>query len=131
MLTDEAVIEAVAVKEALSILKDPEEANQAADIKRKEAESVKNKPKPIIQNRQTLRVDLTRLDQFMDLVSELVIHRSRLENITMEQNVLDVHEPLEQVERITSELQDVVLQLRMQSFSVAVQRFPLMIRDLS
>lgn len=64
-------------------------------------------------------------------MSELVIHRSRLENITMEQNVLDVHEPLEQVVRITSELQDVVLQLRMQPFSVAVQRFPLMIRDLS
>lgn len=131
MLTDEADIEAVAVEEALSVLKDPEEANKTADSKTKETESVKNKPKPMTQKRQTIRVDLTRLDQFMNLVSELVIHRSRLENITMEQNVLDVHEPLEQVERITSELQDVVLQLRMQPFSVAVQRFPRMIRDLS
>lgn len=126
MLTDEADIESVAVEEALSVLKDPEEENKS-----KEKKATENKPRPVTQKRQTIRVDLTRLDQFMNLVSELVIHRSRLENITMEQNVLDVHEPLEQVERITSELQDVVLQLRMQPFSVAVQRFPRMIRDLS
>ena len=126
MLMDETDIEAVAVEEALSVLKDPEEENKS-----KEKKVTENKPRPVTQKRQTIRVDLTRLDQFMNLVSELVIHRSRLENITMEQNVLDVHEPLEQVERITSELQDVVLQLRMQPFSVAVQRFPRMIRDLS
>lgn len=84
-----------------------------------------------VQQRQTIRVDLNRLDQFMNLVSELVIHRSRLESVTSEFNIPEVVEPLEQVERITSELQDVVLQLRMQPFNVAVQRFPRMIRDLA
>ncbi len=124
MLTEESDIEQVVVEDALAILKDPEEAEKK--------EKKKAAPKKAVsQTRQTIRVDLTRLDQFMNLVSELVIHRSRLENITSEQNVLDVHEPLEQVERITSELQDVVLQLRMQPFNVAVQRFPRMIRDLA
>lgn len=124
MLTEESDIEQVVVEDALAILKDPEEAEKK--------ENKKAAPKKAVsQTRQTIRVDLTRLDQFMNLVSELVIHRSRLENITSEQNVLDVHEPLEQVERITSELQDVVLQLRMQPFNVAVQRFPRMIRDLA
>ena len=126
MLTEESDVEAVVVEEALSILKDPEEEAKSAQEKKQTAPK-----KAITQTRQTIRVDLTRLDQFMNLVSELVIHRSRLETITEEQNVLDVHEPLEQVERITSELQDVVLQLRMQPFNVAVQRFPRMIRDLA
>jgi len=83
------------------------------------------------RKRQTIRVDLKRLDQFMNLVSELVIHRSRLETITSDHQIPEVNDSLEQVERITSQLQDVVLQLRMQPFRVAVQRFPRMIRDLS
>ena len=127
MISEESDVEAVIVEEALSILKNPEEeANKIAKETKKATPT-----KAVAQTRQTIRVDLTRLDQFMNLVSELVIHRSRLETITAEQNVLDVHEPLEQVERITSELQEVVLQLRMQPFNVAVQRFPRMIRDLA
>lgn len=81
--------------------------------------------------RQTIRVDLSRLDHFMNLVSELIIHRSQLEAISRQERMTEINEPLEQVERITSELQEVVLQLRMQPFSVAVQRFPRMIRDLA
>lgn len=91
----------------------------------------KTEHKSLNQSKQTIRVDLNRLDQFMNLVSELVIHRSRLEVISQEHNMHEINESLEQVERITSELQDVVLQLRMQPFSVAVQRFPRMIRDLA
>lgn len=81
--------------------------------------------------RQTIRVDIERLDHFMNLVSELVIHRTRLEDISNQSNLPEVAEPLQQVERITSDLQDVVLQLRMQPFRVAVQRFPRMIRDIA
>lgn len=49
----------------------------------------------------------------------------------MDIEIPEVTESLEQVERITSELQDVILQMRMQPFRVAVQRFPRMIRDLA
>lgn len=81
--------------------------------------------------RQTIRVDIERLDMFMNLVSELVIHRTRLEDISSQHNLPTLADPLNQVERITSELQEVVLQLRMQPFKVAVQRFPRMIRDIA
>src|SRR5699024_7780012 len=43
----------------------------------------------------------------------------------------EINEPLEQVARITSELQDLVLKIRMQPVSVVFSRFPRMIRDLS
>lgn len=133
LVLDVNEIDEVIVKEALEVLKKPEEMNASNDdhsttknkTEKKHAKTSRPKPK------QTIRVDLDRLDQFMNLVSELVIHRSRLEAISSNYQMIEINDPLEQVERITSELQDVVLQLRMQPFSVAVQRFPRMIRDLA
>lgn len=133
LVLDVNEIDAVIVEDAKEVLKEVEEkpeileeASTANHAAKKEVVQ-KNRSQP----NQTIRVDLNRLDQFMNLVSELVIHRSRLESISGEYQISEVNEPLEQVERITSELQDVVLQLRMQPFTVAVQRFPRMIRDLA
>ena len=83
------------------------------------------------QINQSIRVDLNKLDVFMNLVSELVIHRTRLENISNKYKTIELSEPLAQVARITSELQDVVLKIRMQPVNVVFDRFPRMIRDLS
>ncbi|GEK88808.1 two-component system, chemotaxis family, sensor kinase CheA [Alkalibacterium putridalgicola] len=91
-------------------------------------ETAKKKP---VAAKQTIRVDLTRLDQFMNLVSELVIHRTRLEDVSEKNQLAELTEPLTQVGRITTELQELVLQLRMQPFNVVVQRFPRMMRDLT
>lgn len=80
---------------------------------------------------QSIRVDLSRLDRFMNLVSELVIYRTRLEDLSTKYKATEIYEPLENVERITSELQDLVLKIRMQPVNVVLNRFPRMIRDLS
>lgn len=133
LVLDVNEIDAVIVEEATEVLKEDEEKSEELE---EVPETKKDAEKEVIQKnrtqpKQTIRVDLNRLDQFMNLVSELVIHRSRLESISGKHQIFEVNEPLEQVERITSELQDVVLQLRMQPFSVAVQRFPRMIRDLA
>lgn len=80
---------------------------------------------------QSIRVDLSRLDRFMNLVSELVIYRTRLEDLSTKYKATEIYEPLENVERITSELQDLVLKIRMQPVKVVLNRFPRMIRDLS
>lgn len=80
---------------------------------------------------QSIRVDISRLDSFMNLVSELVIYRTRLEDINSRNGTLEIKEPLEQVARITSELQDLVLKIRMQPVNVVLNRFPRMIRDLA
>lgn len=80
---------------------------------------------------QSIRVDLARLDSFMNLVSELVIYRTRLEDLSKQYNTTEINEPLEHVARITSELQDLVLNIRMQPVNIVFNRFPRMIRDLS
>lgn len=83
------------------------------------------------QMNQSIRVELSRLDRFMNLVSELVIYRTRLEDLSTKYKATEIYEPLENVERITSELQDLVLKIRMQPVKVVLNRFPRMIRDLS
>ncbi|GBG94908.1 chemotaxis protein, cheA [Ligilactobacillus salitolerans] len=80
---------------------------------------------------QSIRVDLSRLDRFLNVVSELVVYRNQLEDANSRQNVEEAHESLEQVSRLTSELQDLVLKIRMQQVNVVFSRFPRMVRDLS
>ncbi|MDP4176934.1 MAG: chemotaxis protein CheA [Bacillota bacterium] len=80
---------------------------------------------------QSVRVDLERLDKFMNMVSELVINRTRLEQISMKHKFDDLNETLEQIARTTSDLQDLVMKIRMLSVDVVFNRFPRMVRDLS
>ncbi|MFD3157534.1 chemotaxis protein CheW [Haloimpatiens sp. FM7330] len=80
---------------------------------------------------QSVRVDLERLDKFMNMVSELVIHRTRLEQISQNHKLLELNETLEQIARTTSDLQDLVMKIRMLPLEVVFNRFPRMIRDLS
>lgn len=90
--------------------------------------------KKVVKNdhgNQSIRVELSKLDSFMNLVSELVVYRTRLENLSAQTNGTEIKEPLEQVARITSELQDLVLKIRMQQVSVVMNRFPRVVRDLA
>jgi two-component system chemotaxis sensor kinase CheA len=80
---------------------------------------------------QSVRVDLERLDKFMNMVSELVIHRTRLEQISSSHKIIELNETLEQVARATTDLQDLVMKIRMLPLDVVFNRFPRMIRDLS
>lgn len=80
---------------------------------------------------QSVRVDLQRIDKLMNMVSELVIYRTRLEQIVINDKSQELIETLEQVERTTSDLQDLVMKIRMLPLDVVFNRFPRMIRDLS
>ena len=80
---------------------------------------------------QSVRVDLQRVDRLMNMVSELVIYRTRLEQIVIDNKSQELIETLEQVERTTSDLQDLVMKIRMLPLDAVFNRFPRMIRDLS
>lgn len=113
-----------------------DKSSEKSKEKNKEKSKTKAKSKSTNRNHsnnlnQSIRVDLDRLDSFMNLVSELVIYRTRLEDISNQHNITEINEPLEHVGRITSDLQDLVLKIRMQPVNVVLNRFPRMIRDLS
>jgi two-component system, chemotaxis family, sensor kinase CheA len=100
---------------------------QKADTQKASKDEEKNSKKV----HQSVRVDLERLDKFMNLVGELVIHRTRLEQISSNLKMGELHETLEQVGRITSDLQDLVMKVRMLPVERVFNRFPRMIRDLA
>ena len=103
------------------------------EVKGKEENKNKDKKEAVVHKKahQSVRVELERLDKFMNMVSELVIHRTRLEQISSVHKLNDLNETLEQVARATSELQDLVMKIRMLPLETVFNRFPRMIRDLS
>ena len=80
---------------------------------------------------QSVRVDLERIDKLMNMVSEIVIYRTRLEQIVLNYKSQDLTETLEQIGRTTSDLQDLVMKIRMLPLDTVFNRFPRMIRDIS
>ncbi|WP_244834788.1 chemotaxis protein CheA [Clostridium sp. BJN0001] len=80
---------------------------------------------------QSVRVDLERIDNLMNMVSELVIYRTRLEQIVSDHKSPELSETLEQIGRTTSDLQDLVMKIRMLPLDIVFNRFPRMIRDIS
>ncbi|WP_405076434.1 chemotaxis protein CheW [Ligilactobacillus acidipiscis] len=108
-----------------------EKKSAAPEPKKAKAPAKKSTSRPKNAKNQSIRVDLSRLDTFLNVVSELVVYRNQLEDANSRQNLEEVHESLEQVSRLTSELQDLVLKIRMQQVSVVFSRFPRMVRDLS
>ena len=80
---------------------------------------------------QTVRVDMRRLDELMNLAGELVINRTRLEEIGTKHKLKDLNEALTRVSQISNSLQTVVMQVRMVPVEQLFERFPRMVRDLS
>lgn len=80
---------------------------------------------------RTIRVDIDRLDVLMNLLSELLIDRSRLEQLADEVKRNDLTETVEHMSRVGSDLQNIVLKLRMVPIDTVFNRFPRMVRDLA
>ncbi|WP_042160497.1 chemotaxis protein CheA [Paenibacillus gorillae] len=80
---------------------------------------------------RTIRVDIDRLDTLMNLFSEMLIDRVRLEQLASEIKRSDLTETVEHMARVSSDLQNIVLKLRMVPVDTVFNRFPRMIRDLA
>ncbi|OXM16004.1 chemotaxis protein CheA [Paenibacillus herberti] len=80
---------------------------------------------------RTIRVDIERLDALMNLFSELLIDRVRLEQLSGEIGRVELTETVEHLSRISADLQNIVLKLRMVPVDSVFNRFPRMIRDIA
>ncbi len=83
----------------------------------------------------TIRVDVERLDNLMNLVGELVLGRNRLaqivNNLKAETNHQELVDTTAQIDFITSELQSAVMKTRMVQIGRIFNKFPRLVRDLS
>lgn len=97
--------------------------------------SAKPAAKPVVN--RTVRVDIEKLDNLMNLVSELIIAKNSLMSATAaaaEDSKGDnsaVNEQIEYLESVTTNLHESVMKVRMVPIESVVAKFPRMIRDLS
>ncbi|MBO6304363.1 MAG: chemotaxis protein CheA, partial [Selenomonadaceae bacterium] len=80
---------------------------------------------------QSVRVDIEKLDTLMNLMGELVINKVRLEQIGQTHRIGELTETLEQMDRVTTDLQNIVMKVRMVPVSQVFNRFPRMVRDVA
>ncbi len=80
---------------------------------------------------QTIRVNFAKLSLLMDLVGELVINRTRVEELSGSYGLDDLSSVVDIMGNITTEIQETVMQLRMVPIEQVFSRFPRLVRDLS
>ncbi len=89
--------------------------------------------KPVVN--RSVRVDIEKLDVLMNLVSELIIAKNGLVSISSSENEVKgatgFNEQIEYLERVTTNLHESVMKVRMVPIESVVNRFPRMIRDLT
>ena len=84
-----------------------------------------------LKSGQSIRVDIEKLDSLLNLVGELVINKTRLEQIGITHRLTELVETIEQMDRVTTDLQSVVMKVRMVPVGQVFNRFPRMVRDLA
>lgn len=103
--------------------------------KKKEEQQDKPKKAKAKVGSRSVRVDIDKLDVLMNLVSELIIAKNGLVSASSgdngSENSQSFHEQIEYLERVTTNLHESVMKVRMVPIDSVVNRFPRMIRDLN
>ncbi len=79
----------------------------------------------------SVRVPSEKLDALINLLGELVINQARLTQIARNMGDMALAAPVEEGDRLTNELRDVVLNIRMMPIGTTFSRFKRLVRDLS
>ena len=80
---------------------------------------------------QSIRVNVDTLEHLMTMVSELVLTRNQLLEISRRNEDTEFKVPLQRLSNVTAELQEGVMKTRMQPIGNAWQKLPSIVRDLS
>jgi two-component system chemotaxis sensor kinase CheA len=113
-----------------------------AEKPKAEAAKSESKPKPAKKSfeeddketkvaNQSIRVNVDTLEKLMTMVSELVLTRNQLLEISRRNEGSEFKVPLQRLSNVTAELQEGVMKTRMQPIGNAWQKLPRIIRDLA
>jgi len=107
--------------------KDKEKAEKIEDY----AGKSETKAEVELQSVRVVKVHTEQLDKLMNLVGELVINKIQLLKIASDYKLEPLKHSLSNIDRLTRELQDIVMQIRMVPVAQIFDRFPRLVRDLS
>ena len=80
---------------------------------------------------KSVRVDVDQLDDLHGLVEQLVTSRIKLRRAVEDENMDSAEETLNELDKITANLQNTVMDMRLIPLKKVVGKFPRMVRDLS
>ncbi len=113
---------APAAEKRAGLPKKPAAAKSVVEADVPEADKVAN---------QSIRVNVDTLEHLMTMVSELVLTRNQLLEISRRNEDTEFKVPLQRLSNVTAELQEGVMKTRMQPIGNAWQKLPRIVRDLS
>ena len=116
----------LAVEQALSTAVAPSSDSNPPRVMQQEAASPDGG-----LGQQTIRVSVGVLENLMTLVSELVLTRNQLLQISRATKESSFAAPVQRLSQITSDLQEGVMKTRMQPIGSAWSKLPRLVRDLS
>ena len=105
------------------------ESESSQEVEKSSADS--SSPKAKESGGQSIRVSVDLLENLMNMVSELVLSRNQLLQLVRNDSDSDFAVPLQALSHVTTELQESVMQTRMQPIGSAWNKLPRIIRDLS
>src|SRR5579871_4486881 len=108
----------------------PEKAAKSAAKKAKTAVDADASEADRVAN-QSIRVNVDTLEHLMTMVSELVLTRNQLLEISRRNEDTEFKVPLQRLSNVTAELQEGVMKTRMQPIGNSWQKLPRIVRDLS
>lgn len=112
--------------------KEPELKEEPAPVKKTEPKKTPAKSeKSSSLATQNIRVNVELLENLVTSVSELVLARNQLLQIARDSENDEFKVPLQRLNHITSELQEGLMQTRMQPVGAAWSQLPRIVRDLS
>ena len=88
-------------------------------------------PQGVLPANTSLRVNITLLDSLMNLAGELVLNRNQLLEIAARDEDSEFAAPVQQLNRITAELQNAIMKTRMQPVGSAWGKLPRIVRDIA
>ena len=127
----ESALMSIAEIESVGIETVLEPEKRGAEEGHTAAEVAEETPVMVARKTQSVRINITRLDKLMNLVGELVINRTRLDEVASGSEIPELREALDQTARLTAELQEEIMKTRMVPVENVFNRFPRMVRDLA
>jgi two-component system, chemotaxis family, sensor kinase CheA len=138
-LNVESKVDIKPAEEIEEVEEDAEPETEIAQVEAKQPANDKAKQDTTKKVENSIRVDVERLDELLNIVSELVLGRNRLAQVNSEFALenegtkfsRDLFDVTKQIDLMTNELQLVVMKTRMVKIGKVFNKFPRLVRDLS
>ncbi|MBQ3617251.1 MAG: chemotaxis protein CheA [Bacteroidales bacterium] len=109
----------------------PQPSEPSAENSAREEKIILRNIEAIENQRNSIKVDADKLDELMNLVSELVVTKSEILSIAGKYNQPELYNLYEKIDKLSNKFKDNALSIRLIPIESMILRFERLVRDLS